>query len=77
MGRKKAVICDYTPLISQSWFLTSLWDIQMFISYLLQNITEQHWTYMYLGNYKHLQHFKFLNIVTFDVHVKMMEECKT
>jgi len=76
-GEEKEVIFDYTTLISQSWLLKIPWGIQVFISYLLQNRTEQHWTCMYLGNYKHLQHFNFLNIVTFYVHLKMMEECKT
>lgn len=75
--RKKEVICVYKPLISQSWLIKILWDVQMFISYLLQNRTEQYWTYMYLGNYEHLQHFNFLNILTFYVPFKMMDECKT
>jgi hypothetical protein len=46
------VISDYTPLISHSRFLKSLWHVQMYMSYLLLNSTKQHWTNMYL-NYKH------------------------
>ena len=30
MRSKKEIICDYTPLMYQSWLIKILWDMQMF-----------------------------------------------
>jgi len=86
MGRKKEVICDYTPLIYQSWLIKILWDLQMFCINIKYRCSFPIFCKTELNNTGHVctwgimniySIFKFLNTVTCYVHFKMTKECKT